>query len=199
VSAQLDFFGSPSSMPAGFKYRPDLLSPADQERLLPMLEALPFRAFEFKGFVGNRRTVSFGWRYDFAAEELRRGDDIPSFLDEIRRRAAEFAEVPATELEQAMVTEYAPGAGIGWHKDKAIFGDVVGISLLSPCTFRFRRRKGSSWERASFTAAPGSAYLLRGPARTDWQHSIPPLEKLRYSITLRSLRGRVEPAARTKA
>jgi alkylated DNA repair dioxygenase AlkB len=34
-----------------------------------------------------------------------------------------------------------------------------------------------------------SAYLLRGPARTDWEHSLPAVDGLRYSITFRSLRG----------
>jgi hypothetical protein len=32
------------------------------------------------------------------------------------------------------------------------------------------------------------AYLLRGSARWDWQHSIPPVDTLRYSITFRNLR-----------
>ena len=87
-----------------------------------------------------------------------------------------------------MVTEYEPGAPIGWHRDRPQFEDVIGISLASPCTFRFRRKKGAGWERASFIAEPRSAYLLRGPARTEWQHSIPPVEALRYSITFRTLR-----------
>jgi len=188
VSTQPDLFDSIGPFPAGFEYQPGLISPGEEQELVQKLQTLPFRSFEFKGYIGNRRTVSFGWRYDFAREELQRGETIPDDLVFVRQRAAEFAHIGVADLQQLLVTEYAPGAGIGWHRDKAVFGDVVGISLLSPCTFRFRRRKGPGWERASLTAAPGSVYLLRGPARTEWEHSIPPVESLRYSITLRSLR-----------
>ncbi|HEX2218211.1 MAG TPA: hypothetical protein VHG35_05365, partial [Gemmatimonadales bacterium] len=58
-----------------------------------------------------------------------------------------------------------------------------------PCRFRFRRKVGSRWERASLTLAPRSAYLLRGPSRSEWEHSIPAVDTLRYSITFRSLAG----------
>jgi alkylated DNA repair dioxygenase AlkB len=44
-------------------------------------------------------------------------------------------------------------------------------------------------ERYSLTAEPRSAYLLRGPSRTEWEHSIPAVDSLRYSITFRSLRA----------
>jgi alkylated DNA repair dioxygenase AlkB len=88
-----------------------------------------------------------------------------------------------------LVTEYGPGAAIGWHRDKAVFGEVVGLSRLAPCTFRLRRAIGESeWERVSLVAAPRSAYLLSGPARTEWEHSIPPVAALCYSITFRNVR-----------
>jgi len=87
-----------------------------------------------------------------------------------------------------LVTEYSPGAGIGWHKDRPEFEHVIGVSLLSPCLFRLRRKRGNGWERASIELQPRSAYLLSGSARTDWQHSIPPVDKLRYSVTFRSFR-----------
>jgi alkylated DNA repair dioxygenase AlkB len=92
------------------------------------------------------------------------------------------------EVQHALVTEYQPGAAIGWHRDKDVFGDVIGVSLLSPCNFRLRRKLGPKWERASIVAEPRSVYLLRGAARTDWEHSIPAVDELRYSITFRSMR-----------
>ena len=101
---------------------------------------------------------------------------------------AKFAGLPADRLQHALVTEYAPGAAIGWHKDRPEFKDVIGISLLAPCVFRLRRKMEQRWERASLVLPPRSAYLLRGPAREDWQHSILPVDKLRYSVTFRSLR-----------
>ncbi|MDP3136537.1 MAG: alpha-ketoglutarate-dependent dioxygenase AlkB, partial [Burkholderiaceae bacterium] len=83
----------------------------------------------------------------------------------------------------------SPGAGIGWHRDKPVYGQVIGISLLAPCVFRFRRATDNTWARINLTAAPRSVYLLSGPARTLWEHSIPPVSALRYSITFRTLRN----------
>ena len=88
-----------------------------------------------------------------------------------------------------LVTEYAPGAGIGWHKDRPEFGDVIGISLLASCVFRLRRKVSAKWQRASLIAKPRSFYLMCGAARHEWQHSIPPVDSLRYSITFRTFKG----------
>lgn len=86
-----------------------------------------------------------------------------------------------------LVTEYGPGAGIGWHRDKAVFGEVVGVSLLSPCALRLRRKVGErKWERANVKAEPRSVYLLSGPAHTEWEHSIRPVDSVRYSVTFRN-------------
>ena len=152
------------------------------------MRELPFRAFEFHGYTGNRRVISFGWQYDFTARQLRKVDDIPPFLLPIRDRAAAFAGLQPGALQHVLVTEYGAGAGIGWHRDKAVFGQIVGISLLAACTFRLRRKVDDRWERVNLTAEPRSAYLLSGPARSEWEHSIPPVDSLRYSITFRNLR-----------
>jgi alkylated DNA repair dioxygenase AlkB len=185
---QLDMFGAGPTLPEGFRYRPDLLAPAEERALVGELRGLPFREFEFHGHLGKRRVVSFGWRYDFDAEAVRPADEIPPFLLALRDAAAGFAGTEPGRLVQVLVTEYAPGAGIGWHRDKAVFGDVVGVSLLAPCAFRLRRPAAGGWERASITAEPRSAYLLSGPARTEWEHSIPAVGALRYSVTFRGLR-----------
>ena len=115
---------------------------------------------------------------------------MPEFLSRVRDAAAHFSGAPSAALQQVLVTEYASGAAIGWHKDRPVFGEVVGVSLLAPCTFRFRRKAGVGWERRSFVADPRSAYLLQGPSRTEWEHSIPAVENLRYSITFRTLRDK---------
>jgi alkylated DNA repair dioxygenase AlkB len=106
----------------------------------------------------------------------------------VRVKAAAFAGLSADDLVHVLLTEYPPGATIGWHKDRGVFGRVIGLSLLAPCTFRLRRKAGARWQRASFIAAPRSAYLLDGEARNGWEHSIPAVEALRYSITFRSLK-----------
>ena len=189
---QTDLFAAAAapepSLPEGFRYQAELVAPDDEAALLDDVRALPLRDFEFHGYVGKRRVVSYGWHYDFAARLLRKADDIPPFLLPLRERAAAFAGMAPTQLQHVLVTEYGAAAGIGWHRDKAVFGEVVGISLLAPCVFRLRLRAGAGWKRASLIAEPRSAYLLSGPARTEWEHSIPPVAALRYSITFRNLR-----------
>jgi len=175
--------------PPGFRYRPELISAADESVLVARVGELPFREFEFHGYTGKRRVVSFGWHYDFSGRQLMKADDIPDFLLALRRVAAAFAGLEAEALRHVLVTEYGPGAGIGWHRDKSVFGETVGVSLLSPCVLRLRRRVGErKWERVNLTAEPRSAYLLSGPARAEWEHSIPAVDALRYSVTFRNLR-----------
>jgi alkylated DNA repair dioxygenase AlkB len=182
----LDLFGN-DALPEGFRYKPDFLSQEEGQSFLQQIVPLPFREFEFQGFTGKRRIVSFGWRYDFNGGGLTKTEDMPEFLSVIRERAANFAGIASGRLEQVLITEYTPGAAIGWHKDRSVFGDVVGISLLSSCTFRMRRKTEHRWERRNLTAEPRSVYLLRGPSRTEWEHSIPGVDSLRYSITFRNV------------
>ena len=114
---------------------------------------------------------------------------FPAFLEPLRRKVAAIFDRPADAFRQVLINEYRPGAGIGWHRDKAQFDEVVGVSLLAPCNLRFRRKAGETWDRrVRLTVEPRSAYLLSGPARREWQHSIPALPRLRYlASTLRTL------------
>jgi alkylated DNA repair dioxygenase AlkB len=189
---QLDLLGADPAVPEGFRYQPDVISAEDEQALLERIRKLPFREFEFHGYVGKRRVVSYGWKYNFSERILQQADDIPAWLHPLRDVAAGFAGMALDQLQQALVTEYDAGAAIGWHRDKAVFGDVVGISLLSSARLRLRQKVGTVWERASLTVEPRSAYLLRGPSRTEWEHSIPAVDALRYSITFRNFREVVQ-------
>ncbi len=177
------------TMPDGFQYQPDLITEEEESALVPGIAALPFKPFEFKGFLGNRRVVSFGWQYDYNDATLKRVDPIPPFLHFVRDRAGDFAGVPPSAIEHVLVTEYAPGAAIGWHRDRSEFDAVIGLSLSSACTFRLRRKHAKKWDRSAAVLEPRSAYLLQGPARSDWQHSIPAVKSLRYSITFRTIKS----------
>jgi alkylated DNA repair dioxygenase AlkB len=186
ASHTLDLFADDALL-GGFKYQPDFMSPEEERFLLKHIVPLPFREFEFQGFTGKRRVFSFGWRYDFNGGGLSNAEEMPDFLAAIRARAESFAEIAPGSLQQVLITEYPPGAAIGWHKDRSVFGDVVGISLMSACTFRLRLKAGHRWQRRKLTIEPRSVYLLRGPARSDWEHSIPGVDSLRYSITFRNV------------
>lgn len=190
AGVQPDLFAAPDDGSDGFRYRPELINADEERELVYAFGPLPFKEFEFQGFVGKRRVVSFGWRYDFNGGGFRQTEPIPSFLLPLRSKAAAFADLPAEALEHVLVTEYREGAAIGWHRDRPVFDDIIGVSLVSPCTFRFRRKQAGGWERHSLTLEPRSVYLLHGPARNEWEHSIPAVNALRYSITFRTLKRR---------
>ena len=138
-NAEANLFGPPR-IPAGFEYQPQIISPTEEAELARAIATLPLEAFRFQGFVAKRRVMSFGWRYDFDRARFEQTDPIPEFLLPLRARAAAFAGLGSDDLAHALVTEYAPGTPIGWHRDRPVFEDVIGVSLLSPCTFRFRRK-----------------------------------------------------------
>jgi len=184
---QLDFFAEPETLPSGFRYAPNLIGAEEAAELATRLADLPFQPFDFHGHLANRRVVGFGLRYDDANRRIMEAPPTPGWLMSLRERVGLFAARAPESFVQVLINEYRPGAGIGWHRDKAHFDEVVGVSLLVPCTLRFRRQTGDTWDRRSLTIDPCSAYLLSGPSRTIWEHSIPPLERHRYSITFRTL------------
>jgi alkylated DNA repair dioxygenase AlkB len=173
-------------LPEGFAYHPGFLAAEEEAALAGWLAGLPFAPFQFRGYEGRRRVVSFGWRYDFTRSHLEKADDMPVELTAVRTRAAGLAGVAPADLQQCLLNEYLPGAPIGWHRDRPIFEKVVGISLLAPCSFRLRRRTADGFERKTKVLEPRSVYLLTGPARAEWEHSIPPVAAHRYSITFRN-------------
>jgi alkylated DNA repair dioxygenase AlkB len=179
---------APRDLPEGMVYRPDFVGAGAERDLLAWLERLPFEPFQFQGFEGRRKVVSFGWRYDFSRSHLLKADDIPPELLPLRATAAALAGHRPEDLQQVLINKYEPGAPIGWHRDRPVFAEVVGVSLGAPCTFRLRRRTATGFERKLLILQPRSAYLLAGPARTEWEHSIPPVDQLRYSITFRNFR-----------
>lgn len=177
-----------SEPPDGFRYHEDFITHEEETALAREIEKLPLKEFEFHGYLGKRRVQSFGWHYDFGEASLRPVGRIPDFLLSLRERAAAFADLHPDDFSHVLVTEYSAGTPIGWHRDKLVFDRIVGVSLLSPCTLRLRRKTAPGWERYSLILQPRSSYLLSGRVRNLWEHSIPPVDSLRYSVTFRSLR-----------
>jgi DNA oxidative demethylase len=170
----------------------DFITAMEEQSLIAAIDAADLSPFRFQGWTGKRVTASYGWRYDFDAGCLRRGDPIPEWLLPFRERAAAFAGLPKDALVQALVIRYDPGAGIGWHNDRPNFEHVVGISLGAPAMMRFRRRHGEGFDLVTTALEPRGAYHLRGEARDAWEHSIAEQAHTRWSVTFRSLRDRPE-------
>ena len=185
---QQDLFSFASALPDGFRYLPELITHDDETVLVGALQGLTFEPFNFHGHLANRHVASFGTRYDYERRDLVAAPPIPEFLLPLRHKVAAFAGRPDEEFVQVLINEYRPGAGIGWHRDKPHYELIAGVSLLAACDFRLRRKNGEKWYRQTIMVEPRSAYLMSGPARSEWEHSIPPLADHRYSITLRTLR-----------
>ncbi|MET4682712.1 alpha-ketoglutarate-dependent dioxygenase AlkB [Brevundimonas faecalis] len=189
MGAQADLFGHRPAPAAasGFGYWSDVLSEAEQADLVGRLQHLAFKPYEHMGYQGFRRIAPFGRRYDVDRQRLETADPWPDFLRALLKRLATGLDLREEAFVQALVNEYAPGAGIGWHRDRLVYGEIVGVSLLAPCTMRLRRRDGAGWRRSGAPLEPGSVYRLSGEARDVWEHSILPMTALRYSITFRTL------------
>lgn len=182
----------PRSLPEGLLYRPEFFCGDEERALLAAFEHLPFEEAQYKQFTARRRTVSYGSTYDFSANQSRPAPPIPDFLLGLRARVAEWCGSPAEDFVHALISEYRPGAPLGWHRDVPEFELVVGISLLSAACLRFRPYPWSPDRRReafSLDLAPRSAYILRDAARWRWQHSVPAVKALRYSITFRTRRA----------
>jgi alkylated DNA repair dioxygenase AlkB len=185
-------------VPEGFRFEPSFVSSDEEAALVREIEQVEFSKVEMRGGVAKRRTAHFGWTYGYDARTSTPGTPIPAFLLRLRARSAHWAGIAPDDLGEALITEYRAGAGIGWHRDAPMFGDVIaGISLLSACRMKFRPyvspakvrdHEGPRRTTHQIDLPARSGYLITGPARRDFEHSIPETAALRYSITFRTLR-----------
>ena len=183
---QFKLFAAKPSEPEGLRYAEEFVSPAVEKTLVGHIAALQLQPFQFGQYEGKRRVASFGFRYDYTIRRLEEADPIPEWLSPIIEKVEAFGG-PETRIGQVLCTEYDVGVGIGWHRDKPHFDRVFGLSLESGCKFRFRRPADTKWERFSLDARPRSIYMMSGPSREVWEHSIPAVEARRYSITFRTM------------
>ena len=180
------------SLPDGFEYRADFISETEEAALLDSIATVAFSDFEMRGVVARRRVAFFGHSYDRAA-----AGPLPDFLFPLRARVAGWADVDADRFAMALINEYRPGAPIGWHRDAPQYDAVAGVSLLSACRMKFRPYVSPSSAGPSRPRRPAtheivldrrSAYLMTRESRTSYEHHIPPVAELRYSVTFRTLR-----------
>ncbi|MET0691687.1 MAG: alpha-ketoglutarate-dependent dioxygenase AlkB [Candidatus Binatia bacterium] len=195
ANGDLNLFEVAAKVPDGFIYRQNFISEAEEQALIREIQSVQLASFQYYQFTGKRRLASFGWQYEFGKNEITRAPDMPAFLLPLRTRAGKLFDIDPNSFSQSSIIEYSTGSPIGWHRDIAHFGVVVGISLDAACRMRFRkyhrvRAKNSKRdETLSIELQPRSIYLMSGASRELWQHSIPPVKALRYSIMMRTLRA----------
>lgn len=207
---QLKLFDTDKRLPNGFTYRPDFLTEEEEEILLAYIENLPLEHPRLRDREAKRRIMSYGWGFNFRTGNLIPGPPLPRFLSRTQRKIAKWLDISPTRVAEALVTEYTPGSAISWHVDNESFEKIVGISLHGWCRMRLRHLSGLRDTTDAFARVPAatrrekesvisleleprSAYIMQGKARWEWQHSIAPVEKLRYSITFRTLPPRITP------
>ena len=173
----------------GLRTAEELITTAEEADLIPHIDAAGLTPFQFGQFEGKRLTRSYGAHYDFGRHRLVEAEPMPDWLLPIRVKAAAFAGLAADQLVHALLIRYDPGSGIGWHKDRPAFDQVIGISLGSDAELAFRRRRDDGrFDRHRLNLPRRSAYLLSGEVRRQWEHRISSHAALRYSITFRSLK-----------
>ena len=183
----------PGKLPEGLAYEPEFLARDEEQALIALIRTLPLHAAKYKEYTARRRVTSFGGSYDYDANKLLPAQPLIEELHPLRARVARWAGVEPDALRHVLVAEYAPGTPLGWHRDVPDHEDVFGVSLGSTAVLRFRPYPPVAPRRedvVKLRAAPRSVYALRGPARWAWQHSVAPVEELRWSITLRTARRR---------
>lgn len=194
MTSQPDLFGAPApALPPGMRYETEFLSMQEERHWIAFAQSLPLKEMNYKGYTARRRVVSFGGKYDYVANRLNEGPPIPRELDPLCERIAAWSGIASEAFAHVLVAEYREGTPLGWHRDVPDFEDVVGVSLLSEAVMRFRPYPPDAPRKADIlklAVQPRSIYLLHGPARWEWQHSVAATKQLRYSITFRTPRPR---------
>lgn len=199
-SEQQTLFSHGIALPDGLVYRPYFLTLEEESELLGYFQDLPFEHPLTEEYAAKRRIINFGWGFDFKKQELVIGPPLPPFLQPLQRKVAKWLDIPVGRIVEALVTEYSPGSAIGWHRDNETFDTIIGISLGSPARMRLRplqSRRRTIKEITSLTLESRSAYCMQGESRWNFQHSIPCVESLRYSITFRTLPAHYTTPPRT--
>jgi alkylated DNA repair dioxygenase AlkB len=191
-SEQAGLFDAPQELPQGLLYAPDFLTREEETRLLAHIAPLDLREAAFREYFARRRVAHFhdeadAPRYDDGDADSFSSGPLPRFLAALREKIAQRLGMAPSSFIHALVSEYRPGTPIGWHRDKPAYGIVVGVSLAGTGRMRWRPYAHQDAEHTfALDLAPRSMYVMRGAIRWQWQHSMPPMKELRYSITMRT-------------
>jgi alkylated DNA repair dioxygenase AlkB len=193
-TAQGSLFEPTQGLPDGLAYEAGFIDAAEERALIDVIAALPLREARYKEYTARRRVHAFGSNFDFDAYRLTPQPIgvLPAPLQRLRERLAAWAGVAPQAFVHVMVAEYCAGTPLGWHRDAPDYELIAGVSLGSAARLRFRPyppREPKKDDILTLELAPRSAYRIARSARWGWQHSVPPVPALRYSVTMRTLRA----------
>ena len=192
---QFPLFDFGQSYPNGFTYEPNFITADEESALIAAIEKLELKNAPYKEYIANRRIKNFGWSYDPETSQLVAVEPLPSFLRPLATRIAAYLGIPKSHVIEALVTEYQPGVGVGWHRDNEKVDKVVGISLAGWCDFQLQKigndrnvhEPDKKETPLTVTVEPRSMYVMQGESRWDYLHRVVPTKALRYSVTFRTL------------
>ena len=184
---QNELFAMPPVVP-GLVVVDRAVSEKEEVALERQIDRAPLTPFQFGQWEGKRLTTHYGSGYDFSRHRVAEAPPLPAWLLALRDSLAPQVGRDPAAFRAALLIRYDPGAGIGWHRDRPQYDEVLGLSLSAPCVLRLRRRTASGFERRNIDLPPRALYLLSGEVRSEWEHSIAPMDVTRRSITFRSLR-----------
>jgi alkylated DNA repair dioxygenase AlkB len=198
---------TPQRLPNGLVYRPDFITLDEEETILHYLENMPLYHGEYtirsigETITTKRRYAGFGWK----------DGRLPRWLTPLQGKVAKWLDVPRESLGNALINEYLPGMGMGFHRDEGNIQHVIGISLGGWAVMRFRPY---GWDNPANIISPKrsasqsvgrnpegifsleverrSVYIMQKEVHYQWQHSVMPVKVKRYSITFRTGRGASE-------
>jgi alkylated DNA repair dioxygenase AlkB len=184
--------------PDGLRYLPDFVTPAEQAELLANLNNVQLQSVVMHGQAAKRTVAHFGVGYGYDSRQALAGaPPLPPWLAALAQKIAPLLQALPDAVAVVLVTRYPPGARNGWHRDAPAFGPAVaGLSLAGPAQLRLRHARGDGYDSYALDLAPRSLYLLAGPVRARWEHMIPPVPSLRWSLTFRTLAAPDRPPAR---
>jgi alkylated DNA repair dioxygenase AlkB len=179
------------NFPKGFTYDTDFITVEEENELINQIKNVELKNLNFQGYEAKRKVASFGFDWSFEKRLLTKGKPIPKEFEWLLTKVGLKFNIEISKISELLLTEYPNEAVINWHRDAPPFDTIIGISLLSNCTFRFRPHDKTKQNRKSITSFPvvrRSIYVMKDEARSEWEHSISPVEQTRYSITLRTLK-----------
>ncbi|MDO5101841.1 MAG: alpha-ketoglutarate-dependent dioxygenase AlkB [Lautropia sp.] len=147
---------------------------------------------QYKEPQSRYRIIGYGGIYDFSSNTVKPSPELDLRFYPIRHCVADWLGIERREIERLLVTECVPGTQLGWHRDVLHYETIVGISLGRTATLGFRSyplTAATNRQSVKLEAAPRSIYRFQGVARWEWQHSVPPVQAERWSITLRTKRS----------
>lgn len=193
------------SAPPGFFYTPKILSLKEQQALWAQCQALTFVPAKFRSQETKRLHCYFGYAYIAQRRGVLPTQPFPEFLTTLTKKCARYyrqhsrqdGQRPCDPPDMAIISRYPPGATIDWHTDADCFGEVIyGVSLGAEAVLQSRLR-GQETPCFEQVVAPGSLYVMSGPARFEFQHRIPEVKVERISFTLRKVIRVLPPETNT--